>query len=474
MTNSVSSQSFSIFQNTVVPTASVSPASQTITCVSGSATFTGTALNPSANIVQNWYSSTYPNGPVSSTSSFSLSIYNIMIPGTHTLEVCNLINGCCITKTVSVISNSGFPSFNPSSTTNYLLGCAPQNQTTLCISNAVSTSGPTQYAFLPPGSFSSVPLPTSAFGAQSCTTSISPGTWTLVVQDPINGCQSAIPVIINQNTTAPNVSYAINTKTITCFTPTILATGSSSTTNTQISWIVPATPSIITNPTVIVGAPNGPTTSPTSTVYANYTVVATNTLNSCKTNSVIIVNQNFRAPTPLLALGNPSVLNCTDTVVVISFTNNASNSGIPGTYCIVDSWMGPAQPTSTVPSPSHNATVAGVYTITVHDTYNGCTGIKTIYVPSNNQGCVGIEKNYLSDSDIRIFPNPAKNYLIIETELVFQDITFEIFDAQGKSVYSKAACIPSQAIHLNVAQGFYFYQLSENGKMVKRSKLIIE
>lgn len=475
VTNSVSTQQFSIFQNTASPTTTVNPVSQIINCSSNtSATFTGTAINPSNNIVQNWYSASYPNGPVSSSSNFSLSLYNIMMPGTHTLEVCDLLNGCCTTKTVSVTSISGNPTFNSSSTTNYILGCAPQNQSTLCISNASTSSGPAQYAFLPPGSFSSVPLPNSAFGPQSCTTTTAPGTWTLVVMDVANSCQSALPVILNLNTVAPNVSAALNTRTITCFTPTITATGSSSTSNTQISWLVPATPSVITNSTIMIGAPNGPSTSPTATTYANYTVVATNTLNSCKTSSIIIINQNFRAPTPLLALGNPSVITCTDTVVIISYTNNAANSGVQGAIGLVDSWTLPGQISSTVTSSSFYATTPGPYTITVHDSYNGCVGKKTILVNSNTGGCVGIEKNSISKFPVKIFPNPSSGNLTIQADQPMTDLKLEILDAQGKLVFSKFLNESSTQLKMDIEKGLYIYRLLEKGIVVKRNKLVIE
>ncbi|MGZ4042878.1 MAG: T9SS type A sorting domain-containing protein [Bacteroidia bacterium] len=475
ITNSVSAQQFSIYQNTVTPSNSVSPITQTINCASPSANFTSTANSPASNYTQNWYSSfsTYPNGPVSSSTNFSLSIYNAQAVGTHTAEICDLINGCCTTKTVLVTSASAFPTFQSFSIPNYILGCASSSQPTLCCGNATSSNGPVQFAFLPPGSLLSIPIPSTAFGAQSCTNANIPGTWTLVVQDPINGCQSAMSVIMTQNTTAPNVSYAMNTKTLTCYTPTVIATGSSTTSNTQISWLVPATPSLVNNPAVIIGAPNGPTTSPTATVYANYTVVATNTLNSCKTSSVILINQNFRAPTPQLALGNPSILNCIDTAVVISFTNLAVNSGVPGALAIIDLWAGPNQ-SSTVSATSYTAYSPGIYTLTVHDSYNGCTGIKTVVIYSNTNGCVGIEKNYLEASGIKILPNPANDYILLQTEDASEKLKLEIFDVQGKLLVQEFNILPGTIVKLNLEKGLYLYQVTEKNKVVKRNKLVID
>ncbi|MBA3665699.1 MAG: gliding motility-associated C-terminal domain-containing protein [Bacteroidetes bacterium] len=384
-------QSFTINQNFTVPTNTVSPTSQIITCNAASAaTFTSTMLSPTVNIAQAWYSpqAPYPVGPPTAATNGTTSLFTAGSPGIYTIEVCNQVNGCCNTKTVSVTSLAGFPNFATSSTNNYSLGCSPLNQNTLCIINATSSSGPVQYLFLPPGTPSAVPIATTAFGAQSCTMVSVPGPWTVVVQDPINGCQTALSVPIIQNTVAPNVAVAFGpgTQTLTCFTPTILATGSSSTTGAIVSWNVPppATPPTVASPTIILGPPNGPNTSPTSTVYANYTVMVTSTVNACKSQSIVVVNQNFIAPTPSLAAGNPSVINCSGNAVTLSFTNNpVANAGIPGATATAV-WSGPS-PQMVLTGATYSAYIAGTYTIAVQNSKNGCIGTKTYVVPDLTQ-----------------------------------------------------------------------------------------
>ncbi len=385
-------QTFTLGINTTVPTSTVNPINQVITCNSSPATFTSTALSPTVNVSHEWYSplNPYPVGPPVFTSTGVVSIYGVLGPGTYTVVVKDNVNGCVVTKTINVTSVSGFPGFNTSSTSNYSLGCTPLNQSTLCAINATSTSGPVQYLFLPPGTPSSVPIPSVAFGAQSCTMVSVPGAWTVVVQDPINGCQTALSVPILQNTVAPNVavSYGPGTQTLTCFTPTILATGSSSTTGAIVSWNVPppATPPTVASPTVILGPPNGPNTSPTSTVYANYTVMVTSTVNACTSQSIVVVNQNFIAPTPSLAAGNPSVINCSGNPVILSFTNNpVANAGIPGATATVVYWQGPSPQVPLSGSATYSALIAGTYTLAVQNSKNGCIGTKTYIVPDMTQ-----------------------------------------------------------------------------------------
>ncbi|MCE3229548.1 MAG: hypothetical protein K0S32_4099 [Bacteroidetes bacterium] len=385
-------QTFTIGQDVSIPSSTVSPVSQVITCNTGAVTFTGTALSPTTNIEHQWYcpSTPFPAGPPNFTSNGVISVFPTNCgPGTYTYVLKDLTNGCIITKTVSITSVSGFPTFQTSSTTNYSVGCSPLHQTTLCVVNAVSVnSAAVQFLFLPPGTATAIPTATTAFGALSCTTLATPGPWTVVVQDPSNGCQTAMTIPILQNTIAPHVEATFSpivSQTLTCFNPTLLATGASTTPGTSISWQVPSTPPVIPSTTIQLGPSTGPATHTNNLVYANYTVVASNTVNACTAFSVVSISQNFRIPTPSLAVGNPSVINCNGQPVVLSYTNNAANSGILGAVGVVTSWMGPAPQTSLSGVAQYSAYVAGPYTLTVQDNKNGCYGSKTYTVVDRTQ-----------------------------------------------------------------------------------------
>jgi gliding motility-associated-like protein len=378
-------QTFTINQNFTIPTNTVSPTLQIITCGNASAaTFTSTALNPTVNIQHNWYSPiSPPPNPPTVVNTGTTSIYSVAgVVGTHTLQFCDLVNGCCNTKTVEVQSISGFPTFQTTSTTNYSVGCSP-NQTTLCMVSAASASGaPVQFMFLPPGTPSAVPVPTtSAFSTINCTTTGVPGTWTLIVQDMVSGCQTALPVFILQNTVAPSVDYTTtpNSQTLTCFNPTIFAAGSSTTANTVVTWQIPSNPPSLASPTLILGPPTGPGTSTTALTYANYSVIATNTVNGCKTTQTVVVSQNFKVPVPITAVGNPSVITCKNDPVVINYVNSTGGSGIPGAIASSSpyGWYGPPPQTNIAGINTYSAYVAGVYTLTVQDNKNGCIGSTT-------------------------------------------------------------------------------------------------
>jgi hypothetical protein len=473
-------------------------------------------------------------------------------PGVYTHILKDLVNGCVTVKTITVSTISGFPSFNTSSTTNYMLGCSPLNQSTLCAINAITSSSVSpQFALLPPGSPSTIPLPSSAFNLNNCNTISTPGAYTLVVYDQANACQTAQQVNIFQNTAPPHLAVSMISQTLTCFNPTILATGSSTTSGAVLSWMVPSTPPVVPSPTVIVGPTTGPAPSTVATSYATYTAIATNTLNACVAQTTVLISQNFKIPTPFMAVGNPSVIGCNNVPVLLSYTNNAANSGIPGAVAIVISWMGPA-PQASLAASSYSAYVAGVYTLTVQDNKNGCIGSITKVVPQNtsivtgpavytmactgtveispliisggsysytwtstagsgsfltsvnsksvtvNGGgtyycsiynnstgcftidtvyvhtCVGLKDNSLNAANASIYPNPVKNYVMIDLPQLPVEVKLTVTDIQGRFIFSESLNERSNKIPLNLSKGIYFYDISEKGASVKRGKLLIE
>jgi gliding motility-associated-like protein len=387
-------QTVAIGINTTVPTSSVNPTSQAITCATvAPVTFSGTISNPSVNIQMDWYSplNPLPAGVPIATSNNTISILSGVIPpGVYTLVATNLVNGCKALKTVTVTSFDAWPTFGINSATNYSVGCVPLNQTTLSIINPVSTQTPPatcSYTFLPPGFAGAVP--NGNLGVNTSTTIMLPGTWTVIVNDNSNNCRTILTVPIIQNTVAPNVSIAILTQTLTCNNPTLLATGTSSTPNSVISWDKPIAPTNVPSSTIIVGPGTGPNTSSTSLTYANYTVSATNTINACITTSVIVISQNFKKPTsaPNLSSGTSLGIYCNVNLNPVILNTGASGpgSGVPNAFAANPCWAGPSPQTPTCGPSSYSCYVAGIYSLTISDSYNGCTATGTINVSDQTQ-----------------------------------------------------------------------------------------
>lgn len=188
----------------------------------------------------------------------------------------------------------------------------------------------------------------------------------------------------------PHINASMLTQTLTCYNPTILAAGSSTTPNTVISWMVPANPPVVNSNTIIIGPPNGPVTSTTSTSYAVYTVVATNTAAACQSTSLIVINQNFKPPiaSPSISIATPTAVYCTASIspVVLTIGNSTTTSGGgPTSFISNPCWQGPSPQTSTCGILTYSCYVPGIYSLTVMDNYNGCVNVGTVNVIDRTQ-----------------------------------------------------------------------------------------
>ena len=392
-TGCTQTQLFTIGVNTVAPTSSVAPSTQVITCATVSAaTFTGTAITPTTNFTQSWYGpiSPPPAPPVSSCGT-SVCPFQATAPGVYTVVTCNNFNGCCTPKTVTVTSIDAFPTFSLNSPTNYSIGCNPINQTTISVINALSTQTPAgvcSYTFLPPG-FGGVVSPSVPLSGNNSTITQTPGTWTVIVQDNSNFCRTIVQVPVIQNTVGPQVDASMLTQTLTCYNPTVLATGTSTTPGATVQWIQITNNLLVTQPTIQVGPATGPPTSSTSLLYGTYTVVSTNSINACKTTSLVLINQNFRPPvsSPLISTATPTAIFCNALKNPAVLTTGASTvtSGVPNDFVANPTWSGPS-PQATISGPStYSCYIAGVYTLEVMDNYNGCKTTATINVLDKTQ-----------------------------------------------------------------------------------------
>jgi hypothetical protein len=378
-------QVFTIGINTTVPQSSVTPITLSVICNSP-ATFTTIAISPTTNVQHSWLNPIVGSPPSNLSTSTATSTDLYAGTGTFTYVLTDLANGCATTQTVTVTSSQPYPTFTLSSTTNFSLGCMPINCSAISIVNPVSTQTPPatcSYTFLAPN-FGGVVTPSINLGASSSTVMCTPGNVTVIVQDNSNFCRTSIEVPLNSNTIAPNVSASMISKTLTCANPTILASGLSSSANTTINWIVPSIPPFVSQPTIIIGDPsNGPPTSTIALTYANFTVVATNSLNSCQSSSVIQIHQDFRQPSSNPLTGaTPTAICSPSDIVVLNSTNCFVTSAGPGASITILSWAGPS-PQQTAATSNYSAYVPGAYTLDVMDSYNGCKASGTINVISN-------------------------------------------------------------------------------------------
>jgi len=79
----------------------------------------------------------------------------------------------------------------------------------------------------------------------------------------------------------------------------------------------------------------------------------------------------------------------------------------------------------------------------------------------------------ISLADIRVFPNPATDNIMIESDMPMVSAKFELSDIQGRRILSEDLTGTRKTISVgNLPSGVYFYQISKQGK-VNRGKIMI-
>lgn len=349
--NSSSPATVTVLQNGAIPVASAS-ASGSITCSTTSITING---NASANSTYSW------SGPGIVTGANTTSPI-VNVSGSYVYVVTNTVNGCSNSTTVTVSQNTSIPQPVISSAGNNTLTCLVTSITL----TATPSSG-VSYNWSGPGITSG--------GTTANPTVNQPGTYSLTLTDNVSGCSNTAPAVatVSQNTVVPVVTSttAAGSSSITCAVPTVTLTASP-TSGVTYSWAGPG----------IVSGSN--TSSPTVNQPGDYSVTVTDNASGCSNTvgsagSVVNVPIDNIVPVAQINSATAGSITCTNTVVTIDATASASGTNI--TYTWTTSGTGNISGNSSTTMPT--VTGAGVYTLTVLNTINGCFSTSTVNISSN-------------------------------------------------------------------------------------------
>lgn len=134
-------------------------------------------------------------------------------------------------------------------------------------------------------------------------------------------------------------------------------------------------------------------------------------------------------------------------------------------------WGGPVDdPTSATPMALGTETTT--YTVTITDDACGTT-----YTDDVTVSCWTVSTEDLVEESFTISPNPSNGEFIMVNEGASRDMNIQVFDLQGKLVYSNFLNIGSgdtQALNLNgLAKGIYMAKLANNNE-VETHRLVIQ
>ena len=290
------------------------------------------------------------NGVTGATTSF----VNVSQQGTYSVVVTNPANGCTASASTTITVNTAQPSVNVSPPAQF--GCIiPPGGMTVTANGSAGVI----YSWSGPGIIT----------INNNTVDINqPGTYTVIVTNPTNGCTAQASVTVNQNTTPPNVSITPPTP-LTCAGQggagtTITASSTSS--GVSFEWTSSGGGNITTTPF-------GPTI--TANAVGTYTVMVTDNATGC--NATASVNLTVNNTPPALNINPPAPLTCATqggTGTTLTATSVAGATFVWSGAGIVSG--------GNTATPTVNGT--GPYTVVVTDPANGCTAQASVSVTVNN------------------------------------------------------------------------------------------
>ena len=363
-------QTLSIGMNTIAPTSTVSPLLQSISCINPAVQTITATCNPIINVSHEFRSPLGGTMTINTPTAF----YNPG-PGTYTHVLINLTNGCFVSKTFSITSASGFPTYSISSPQNFSMGCSTKSVVNIYLINGVTS---------PLGGILNYSLSTITNTAisQNHFTLTTSGNYTVTGKDSNTGCETKIPISISLNTLSPTFNLSIPTQILDCNTSQTILQAINTSSNNNYSW----NPGNILNPSILVLTTN----ITSNTLIANYTLTVKDNYNYCETSTVIPIYQNLLPPNTSIGTASGGLLaitTCTNSSIIIV---NQSTTSIPSGGIFNNSlavvgilWNGPPPQTPASNTNTYIANVAGVYSLTAKDLNNGCVATKTINVLDN-------------------------------------------------------------------------------------------
>ncbi len=312
-----STASVTAVANTTPPNATATGAA--ITCANPSVIIMGNSTTP--NVTYAWV------GP----NNFTATLQNptVSVAGTYTVTVAAAANGCTASATATVTENTLPPASGAAN--NGPLTCAT---TSVQLVGTTPVSNPI-YLWSGPNNFAAT--------TSTATTSV-PGTYTVVITNPANGCTSSATTTLAQNITLPALAIA-PPPALNCNTTTVVidAGASSQGSNFMYAWST-------TNGTIVSG---GTTLTPVVSGAGTYTLAGTNTTNGCTAQATTVVVQT---PAVTASIGNMANVSCNGAA---DGTATASPAGGNGVYTYL--WSNNAT-TATL-----QGLAAGIYIVTVSD-----------------------------------------------------------------------------------------------------------
>jgi gliding motility-associated-like protein len=330
-----------ITSNTTTPTAIITN-NNPLSCDSTSILLIGSTSIATGSISYEWQDG-------SSTIIGSASAVTISSTGNYSLDIIDLANGCTANASVSVVEDITPPLVSVVSPVD--INCLVTNPS---LNGSGSAQGSNiEYTWSTAGG--------AIIGATDLDTAstITAGTYSLLVENTTNGCTSTADVIVNLNNTPPVADAGADVQ-FNCGVTTVQLDGTGSTgSGLSFAWSGPGSIS------------GGGSPTPTVNTTGTFQLLLTGS-NGCTDVSTVDVIPNMNAP--LSDAGTDITLNCNDTFP-ISLDGSGSDAGMDYNWATI---TGNIVSGTTTITPSVDQ--AGGYQLTTTDPSNGCFSRDTVFI----------------------------------------------------------------------------------------------
>jgi len=333
-----------------VPTAKIQPPAA-LDCLTAVVPLDAQGTSQGANITFTWTTS---GGGHFLSGQNSLNPV-VDAPGQYTLQVLNTTSNCTVSTTVTVPENRALP----------IAQITPPAQINCLVSAFdLDASGSSQGANLA-YTWTAAAGGNIVSGSTTAAPKIDqPGTYTLLIRDPSNGCTATASVAVTANTAPPQVE-AGPTATITCTSATPVLSGSGSTgPNFSYLWTT-------TDGQIISGEK---TLAPTVSAAGTYTLQIVDSQNGCAATDAVLVQKNANVPTALAqSLG---ILTCQTLSLQLAAVGTTQGAGFA--YQWTATGGGNILGGGNTLAPTVNK--PGTYTLLVSNASTGCSATASVTV----------------------------------------------------------------------------------------------
>jgi hypothetical protein len=110
----------------------------------------------------------------------------------------------------------------------------------------------------------------------------------------------------------------------------------------------------------------------------------------------------------------------------------------------------------------------------VFDTYSFAGYKRTDVFVTKLSTVVGLDENSKNSNAVKLFPNPAREKLLVRMAEERKDAELLLFNVYGQKVLDHKIRNNDVVDLISIPDGFYTYQIIENGRTLENGKLIIE